>query len=155
MVEVSWRTIATGLTKQLFALLWARSGDESVPQIVETVPEKIVDVFVPARLPLACRHTSQARKPDAVCVAKDMCVGFISSPTGEQDEQDAIDIAEVSNLTVFVHTCGVDFVSSFGDCCRQEKLQSRSSCLMRGWVRGLAWETQVPTREVDGWHDDG
>ena len=48
------------------AMVMERSVDESVPQIVEVASEQIVDVFVPARLRLACRHTSQARKPRAV-----------------------------------------------------------------------------------------
>ena len=37
--------------------------------------EQIVDVFVPVRQRLPCRHTSQARKPRAVWVSKEMCAG--------------------------------------------------------------------------------
>ena len=94
--------------------------DESVPQIMDVVFEEIADVFVPGRLRLACRHTSQAPKRMAIWVSKEMCVGVISTPADEQTEQDDLGTGGVSNSTVLVHVCGVDVVSSFGDCCRQE-----------------------------------
>ena len=69
-----------------------------------------MDVFFLVRLQLVFRHTSPAREPRAVWVSREMCVGVILTPAGEQDDQDDLGTVGVSNVTVFVHVCGVDVV---------------------------------------------
>ena len=76
----------------------------------EVVSEQTVDVFFLARLQLVFRHTSPAREPRAVWVSREMCVGVILSPADEQDDQDDLGTAGVSNVIVFVRVCGVDVV---------------------------------------------
>ena len=76
----------------------------------EVVSEQIVDVFFLARLQLVFRHTSPAREPRAAWVSREMCVGVILTPADEQDDQDDLGTAGVSNVIVFVHVCGVDVV---------------------------------------------
>ena len=76
----------------------------------EVVSEQIVDVFFLARLQLVFRHTSPAREPRAAWVSREMCVGVILTPADEQDDQDDLGTAGVSNVIVFVHVCGVHVV---------------------------------------------
>ena len=64
-------------------------------------------------------------------MSKEMCVGVTSSPADDQDEQDDLGTDGVSNLRVFVHVCGVDVVSSFGE----------------------LWQTRKTS--IERWHDDG